>query len=200
MPAQREANPVSKLRLQPGRATTGSRVAALTAGMIVLTLVLSACGGSRASSGAQNTTATTPATSPQTATSQLTAPSHSTTASKTSPSTKPSTATPLHAGLIHAALEGENHQPAADRPWGYTVTATDAKGHPLDGSVEIEFAFHGMVVGHDAPPTHPIKDGRWHESLTFPAAAAIGAPIELQAVVHTRLGSVTLQWPVTVKR
>ena len=29
---------------------------------------------------------------------------------------------------------------------------------------------------------------------------AVGYPIELQVVVHTKLGSVTLDWPVTVRK
>jgi hypothetical protein len=37
-----------------------------------------------------------------------------------------------------------------------------------------------------------------HETLKFPTAA-VGVPLELQAIVHTTLGSLTLDWPITVQ-
>ena len=67
------------------------------------------------------------------------------------------------------------------------------------GTVDIQFAFGGQVVGRDTPPTHPVVNGRWHDTLKFPAAA-VGMPLTFQAVVHTRLGSITLDWPVTVRQ
>jgi hypothetical protein len=100
---------------------------------------------------------------------------------------------------MHATLVGENHHPTVNKPWGYTVTVTDANGRALSGTVDIEFTFNGVVVGHDTPPTHPVKAGRWHDTLQFPADAT-GQPIDVQAVVHTTLGSLTLDWPVKVKK
>ena len=82
-------------------------------------------------------------------------------------------------------------------PWAYSVKVTDAAGHPLYGTVDIEFAFGGQVVGHDTPPTKTLVAGRWHDSLTFPAQA-VGQPLAVQAVVHTSAGSITLDWPITV--
>jgi hypothetical protein len=100
---------------------------------------------------------------------------------------------------LHATLVGENHTPTANKPWPYTVTAVDAKGRPLSGMVTIEFTFNGTVVGHDTPPTHKITNGRWHDNLTYPAQA-VGEPIALQAVVHTGIGSATLQWAIKVQK
>jgi hypothetical protein len=94
-------------------------------------------------------------------------------------------------------LHGANHAPKAGKPWPYSVTVTDAAGHPLSGTVEIEFTFGGQVVGTDTPPTHPLTHGRWHDNLMFPARA-LGFPLTFQAVVHTGRGSITLDWPVTV--
>jgi len=96
-------------------------------------------------------------------------------------------------------LTGENHAPKANQNWRYSVTVTDSSGHPLNGTVDIEFTFGGQVVGHDTPPTHPVADGRWHDTLQFPAQA-VGEPLSVQAVVHTRLGSITLDWPIEVTR
>ncbi|MGO9754376.1 MAG: hypothetical protein ACLP22_23425 [Solirubrobacteraceae bacterium] len=84
-----------------------------------------------------------------------------------------------------------------NKPWAYTVKVTDAAGGPLSGTVDIEFAFGGQVVGHDTPPTHPVRSGAWHGTLTFPAAAE-GEPISVQAVVHTSAGSIALDWPISV--
>jgi hypothetical protein len=101
-------------------------------------------------------------------------------------------------GPVRGVLTGENHAPKVKQAWHYSVKVTDAAGHPLSGTVDIEFAFAGQVVGHDTPPTHAVRDGRWQEKLKFPAAA-VGQPLALQAVVHTSLGSITLSWPVTVR-
>jgi hypothetical protein len=79
------------------------------------------------------------------------------------------------------------------------VQVTDASGHPLSGTVDIEFVFSGQVVGRDTPPTHPIENGRWQAKLKFPAAA-VGTPLTLRAVVHTRVGTITLDWPITVQK
>jgi hypothetical protein len=70
---------------------------------------------------------------------------------------------------------------------------SDAAGHPLSGTVEIEF----VVVGRDTPSSHPVANGRWRDTMTFPADA-VGHPLTFRAVVHTRGGSITLDWPITV--
>jgi len=114
-------------------------------------------------------------------------------------STKPSAAAPVYTRPMRATPVGENQNPTVNKAWGYTVTATDAKSRPLSGTVDTEFTFNGTVVGHDTPPTHTIKDGRWHDVLEFPPDS-IGEPIDLQAVVHTTLGSLMLDWPVKVKK
>jgi hypothetical protein len=102
-------------------------------------------------------------------------------------------------GGIHAVLRAENHSPHVNRPWPYSLRVTDAAGQPLSGKVDIEFVFAGTVVGRDTPPTHPVRQGRWHDNLRFPAAA-VGHPLTFRAVVHTAHGSATLDWPVTVVR
>jgi hypothetical protein len=102
-------------------------------------------------------------------------------------------------GPVHATFRAPNHDPTVGKPWPYSVHVSDANGHPLNGSVKIQFTFGGQVVGTDTPPVHPIKHGLWHDNLTFPKAA-LGQAITLQAVVHTSAGSVTLSWPVTAHK
>jgi hypothetical protein len=99
-------------------------------------------------------------------------------------------------GPVHGTLVGQNHAPIVNILWPYAVHVTDATAHPLSGSVEIEFVFGDQVVGRDTPPTHPIRNGRWQDKLTFPPQAT-GEPLTFRAVVHTRLGSITLDWAVT---
>jgi hypothetical protein len=103
----------------------------------------------------------------------------------------------VRTGPVRATLVAENHAPKVKVPWTYSVTVTDAAGHPLTGTVDVQFVYGGQVVGRDTPPTHPFKNGHWHDNLEFPAQAT-GIPLTFQTVVHTKLGSVALDWPVTV--
>jgi hypothetical protein len=104
----------------------------------------------------------------------------------------------VSSGPVRGSLRAKGHSPRAGRPWSYAVHVTDAAGHPLAGTVDIEFLFEGQVVGRDTPPTHAVRNGLWQDKLTFPTPA-IGEPLTFRAVVHTRLGSITLDWPVRVK-
>jgi hypothetical protein len=138
----------------------------------------------------------TPAAKPHTTTTQ----SKSSTTTHTSTTTthhKP--AAPVFTRPLHATLVGQNHDPTANKKWAYTVTALDAKGRPLSGKVDTAFAFQGTVVGHETPPVHSLKDGHLHDVITFPPRA-VGEPISVQVVIHTSIGSMTLDWPVKVKK
>jgi hypothetical protein len=159
---------------------TVERATALPVAFVVA-LGLAACGGGGTTTGSTThaTTTTRPATT--------TAPGQR--GGKSSVTTGP----------VHGVLRADNHAPRVKRLWAYSVRVTDAAGRPLAGRVEIEFMFGGQVVGRDTPPTHPVKNGRWQDKLTFPPAA-VGQPLTFRAVVHTRLGSITLDWPITVRR
>lgn len=152
-------------------------------GAVVLSLIVTACGG--VSHSSSSTTSIASSSSATTGASSTT----STTSGRSA----------VTAGPLHAVLHGANHAPKLGRPWSYSVTVTDAVGHPLSGTVDIEFTFGGQVVGHDTPPTHPVRNGTWHDTLTFPAAA-VGQQLMFRAVVHASLGSVTLDWPIVVQR
>jgi hypothetical protein len=102
-------------------------------------------------------------------------------------------------GPVRGTLHAANHSPIVNNNWPYSVVVTDAAGHPLSGTVDPEFTFGGQVVGHATPPTDPLRNGRWSDNLQFPAEG-VGEPLTFQVVVHTRLGSITLDWPVTVKQ
>lgn len=95
-------------------------------------------------------------------------------------------------------MTADSHVPVANKLFRYTVVVSDANGHPLAGTVDTEFAFSGIVVGHETPPTHRLKHGVLRDNVTFPSHA-IGQPLELQVVVHTSSGTVTLDWAVMAK-
>jgi hypothetical protein len=98
---------------------------------------------------------------------------------------------------MKATLVGENHDPKIGTKWAYTVTATDADGHPLSGTIETEFAYGGAVVGRESPFTHQLKDGKVSNKVTFPARAKGVTGLELQVIVKTSIGSQTLDWTVS---
>jgi hypothetical protein len=137
--------------------------------MITLTMGLAACGGST-----------------------------STTSSSRSASAAPSGASgsSVTVGPVRGTLKGDNHAPKLKQNWFYTVTVTDASGHPLGGTVVTEFTFGGQVVGRETPPTHKLTNGRLHDRINFPPPS-LGQPLAVQTVVRTPKGSITLSWPVT---
>jgi hypothetical protein len=139
-------------------------------------LALAACGGS-----AKTTTSTPPKPAATATTTTASAPTSSVTT-----------------GPVRASLRASDHTPVANRNWPFTVTVTDPSGHPLSGTVTVQFVFAGQVVGRDTPPTHDLKNGRWHELLKFPPRS-VGIPLNFQTVVRTSAGAVTLSWPVRVK-
>ncbi len=208
---------------------SGARGLSLTTGAAVIALAIAACGSSTKASSTTRTTTPAPISTPTTTTptattaAKKTHPAHAkaaahprkttttthtqasttthptTTTTHTTSAPKPKPAPPAFVKPMKATLVGENHAPIATKLWPYTVTATDANGKALSGRVDVEFTFNGTVVGHATPPTDPLTDGRWHDNLTFPPAA-VGEPIVLQVVVHTSLGTMTLDWPVKVKK
>jgi hypothetical protein len=172
--------------------------------LIAVALVLAGCGGS--SKQSTSTTSTAPAATSAAPAATRTAPASTSTApatTSTAPATTSTTAPANSAGAsasvttgpVHATLTGRDHTPKVGKPWPYSVTVESASGQPLSGTAEVEFTFGGQVVGHDTPPSHPIKHGKWKGTLTYPAQSA-GQPISLQVVVHTKAGNVTLVWPV----
>jgi hypothetical protein len=145
----------------------------------ILSLAVAACGGSAHPAGTTTKASTTTATN--------------------SSSSSSSHAVSVTTGPVHATLVATTHQPVAGKNWPYTVTATDAQGHPLSGTVETEFAFGGAVVGKEAPAIHALGDGRMKDMFKFPAKS-VGYPLEVRLVVRTPKGSATLNWPVTVHK
>jgi hypothetical protein len=144
---------------------------------VVLAFAAAGCGG--ASKSKLSTTPTTQRTA------------------TTSPS--PTGASTVTTGPVRGTLTAPDHAPVAGKLWPYMVKVTDASGKPLPGTVDTEFAFAGQVVGRESPPTHPLVNGALSDMVTWPPQS-VGQPLVLQTVVHTSLGSITLDWPVTPRR
>lgn len=156
------------------------RVSALVA--VVASITLVGCG-----SGGQTSTSAPSAGS-----------ATSSTATSTSVPASPSGGSAVvTAGPVRGRLRGADHTPVQGRNWAYAVEVTDAGGHPLSGTVEIQFVFGDQVVGRDQPRFHPVRGGRWHDRIVFPPAA-VGQPLTFRAVVHTPAGVITLDWPIRV--
>ena len=176
------------------KARTSTLVA--VAGTVIIALWTSGCGSS-SSSSSTHTQAT--AAAPTTTTSSTPQTTTTSASSATASSGATGTAAAVTTGPVRATLRGANHDPLVKAPWPYSVTVADAAGHPLSGTVDVQFVFGGQVVGRDTPPTHPLKNGRWHDNLNFPAQS-IGIPLTFQVVAHTPAGTVTLNWPVKVRK
>lgn len=167
-----------------GASGRSPRLRDLPIGTVILTAVLSlavaGCGGSRPTpqpTHAPVTTATTTPTTPLPATGGRS----------------------VSKGALRATITGENHTPTVNQPWPYSIRVSNATGQPLSGTVAIEFLFAGQIVAHDKPPTHAIANGLWQSTLKLPTAS-VGYPLTLRAIAHTPAGSITLNWPITVRR
>jgi hypothetical protein len=160
--------------------------------------------GTTTHSGSSTTTSRTAHHSPTSTHSGGSAPTATSSARTTAPvPTVPPLPSPTVSGSsggLSASLHADNHAPKAAKLWYYSVRAVDSGGHALSGTVDTEFVFGGQVVGREAPPTHPLKSGLLdRDGVTYPARS-IGIPLTFRVVIHTDLGTVTLNWPVQVKR
>jgi len=159
--------------------------------VVAAALGVAACGGS--SHHAKS------ASKPKTTATHTTATAPSTTATTATTSGTGKYTSQVTSGPVHAKLIGENHAPIANHPWKYEVHVTSASGQPLSGTILTEFVYPPIgVVGKESPPTHKFTDGVFKDSVRFPPTAE-GHTVYLQTVIHTKDGSVTLDWQVTTK-
>ncbi|HEX8977369.1 MAG TPA: hypothetical protein VF781_12710 [Solirubrobacteraceae bacterium] len=100
---------------------------------------------------------------------------------------------------MRGTLVGQNHHPTVNVPWTYTVTVTDARGRKLSGTETTQYTFGGAVVGIEKPENVRFTAGVYRDTIEFPPAA-VGHPLNVRAVVHTSLGTLTLDWPIVVKK
>jgi hypothetical protein len=139
---------------------------------------------------------TTTSTTSKTTTSKKTTTTSKTTTTTHTTTSKSTTTTAALKGPLQATLTGENHNPKIGTLWTYTVTAKDANGKPLSGTIETEFAYGGAVVGKESPFTHKFTNGSFTNKVTFPKRANGVTQLQLQVVVITSIGTKTLDWTV----
>jgi hypothetical protein len=100
---------------------------------------------------------------------------------------------------IHVKITGENHHPVVGKNWTYSVTVTNAKGQKLAGTETTHYLYDGSVVGTEKPENVHFKNGRYRDTIQFPATA-VGEPLAVEAVVKTKDGSGQAAWSITVKQ
>jgi hypothetical protein len=146
----------------------------------------------------QHKTTTSKTTTKKTTTTSTATTSKTTTTSTTTTHTTTSktTTTAAFKGPLQATLVGTNHDPKIGVKWAYTVTAKDANGKPLSGTITTEFWFGGAKVGQESPLKHSFTDGTITNKVTFPARANNVTGLQLQVTVTTSIGTKTLDWTV----
>lgn len=149
----------------------------------------------KAATHTQTTTTSTTTTAPTTSTTTTT---HRTTTTHTTPALAPlpSPYVSGSSGQMRAELHAVNHTPKIGVGWAYAVEATNAQGQPLTGTVAAQFLYNGTVVGHQSPPSFPLKDGKMSYGKDVFPPASKGIALTFQVVVKTPLGTVKLNWPV----
>ncbi len=104
-------------------------------------------------------------------------------------------------GPVHGRIIGQSYYPVVGKHWRFNVTVTDRHGHPLSGTLNVQFTLNGSYVGSDTPKTDSFHNGHWGEYLIFPNRPEVGLHgFAVQVLVHTRDGSITLVWPILVKK
>ena len=142
-------------------------------------------------------TKSTTSTTSTTTTSSISIPSITTITTQSTTTSKATTTAPSLKPPVQATLVGDNHDPTVNRPWHYTVTITDSAGHKLSGTETTHYTFSGVVVGTEQPTNVKFTNGVYHDTLEFPSAA-VGHPLDVQVVVHTSIGSKTVDWAIQV--
>jgi hypothetical protein len=154
------------------------------------------------SSHKQATTTTTTSTTAPTTTSSTTTSSTTTTTTSHQTTTTTATLASLPSGYVTKSnsgmtvqFEGQDHSPKISHKWEYFVEAKSPQGQPLAGKVLTEFVFSGTVEGKEVPPYHNLSGGKLANKVTFPPDS-FNVPLDVQVVVTTKAGQLTLDWPV----
>jgi hypothetical protein len=98
---------------------------------------------------------------------------------------------------IRVTIRAQNHHPIVKRKWTYSVTVTSARGQKMSGTETTHYLYGSTVVGTERPVNVRFKNGYYHDTLIFPAAA-VGHPLRVWVVVRTRDGSGSAAWWIVV--
>jgi hypothetical protein len=96
-----------------------------------------------------------------------------------------------------ATFSAVNHRPVVGKNWPITVKVTDRSGKPIAATLQMNFLLGSLRVGQvDNGKIHHFT-GRYHEIITFPAAA-VGHQLTLQAVIKAKGKTKKVPWPISV--
>jgi hypothetical protein len=99
--------------------------------------------------------------------------------------------------LFKATLVVPNHHPVVNENWPITVRVADLSGKPTAATLQMNVLFAGARVGQIDNGKVYHFTGRYHEIITWPAAA-VGHQLTLHAVVKVKGKTKTLLWPLSV--
>jgi hypothetical protein len=162
-----------------GKPAAARRACSFAAGAAALCLLLGACGSSSKRASAATRTLTSTGAGLTSAVHQRSASSSSARATLT----------------VH--LQAPSSEPKSGGKWPITVTAQNASGKPVNGTVSYAFLFGGAVVARR--PGGQMKNGIYHDQLEFPAQA-LGYPLTLEVIVEGEGGRGTTTRAVKVER
>jgi hypothetical protein len=102
---------------------------------------------------------------------------------------------------LRVTISSPTHQPRVNAPWPVRVTATNAAGEPVAGTLTMLVLFAGAPVAKIDQGHVYHFDGSWQErpgkAITWPASSQ-GMPLTFQVVVRADGITVRKNWEITV--
>jgi hypothetical protein len=102
---------------------------------------------------------------------------------------------------VRVTILSPTHEPRVNAPWPVRVTATDAAGKPVAGTLTMLILFAGAPVGTIDKGRVYHFVGSWQErrgrAITWPASSQ-GQPLTFQVVVRAEGVTVRKNWEITV--
>jgi hypothetical protein len=109
-------------------------------------------------------------------------------------------AVPASASRLVAHLHAPTHHPKAGEPWPIMITAHDADGHRVHGSVRYAYLYQGEVVDRQDPKVDNHFLGEFRDHHLAWSKRTIGLELTFRAIVDTHLGQANLDYMVKVHR
>ena len=99
-----------------------------------------------------------------------------------------------------ARLFATTHAPKAGDRWPIRITARDADGHAVRGTVRYAYLYQGEVVMRQNPKVDKRFVGDFSDRHLAWSKRTIGLELTFRAIVDTKLGQANLNYPVKVHR
>jgi hypothetical protein len=170
-----------------------------TTAMMLVALMLTACGSGSKSASATTTRTSSASTSSTTAPGATGAPVATTTTAGSSDLSAPDVVTGS-AGGVTATMHLGGHHPIVNHAWPISFIVS-ASGAPARANVNYEYLFGGQVVARRSPAAGPSNTftGHFSDFFLWPAAA-VGYPLTFRAVIVSGKATLNLDYAVQVVR